>query len=168
MKKYLGFLLTVMLFSKVSAVPPDGQSLASGTAIVIKVATQWSSTTKDCPAFIVANDVTDQNGNTIIPAGTKVTTVCKIKKERGCGIPAKAEFNFISTTTKTGQTVSLTGTTKERGQDKIGLSVGLTVGLSCVIGPFAWPCLAIKGKPIELSPTYQTSASTIGNVIIKQ
>ena len=129
----------------------NGSVLAAGTALTVKIKNNWSTKNNEVPEFVVANNVTDLDGNILIPGGAVITTQVKEHRARGVGRPGFIDVQYISVKAVDGQNIALIGGFNKKGENRYALCHGLTWGLFFfVLGPFSLPCLAIKGKELHL------------------
>lgn len=168
MKKYIALVLAITMYAESFANSADGLVLGSGVPVFLKLSESWTTKSKLCPQFVVANNVTDSKGNILIYANTTVESNCEIKRAKGVGRGGLLKLNFVSTTAIDGQRVALYGKVEAEGDDRKGLVHGLTWPMFfLVLGPLALPLLAIKGKQAKLSANYQVVANTVGYVQIR-
>ena len=148
------FLLTVNVFAQ------EESLLTTGQIISIKLKEDWIGKSKKNPEFVVANNVTNANGKVLISSGSVITSQVKNIKARGLGRGGKLKVQFLSVNAVDGQTIALSGQFTEKGKDRYGLCFGLTGGLLILLGPFSLPCLAIKGKEIQLNASEIVGTAT--------
>ncbi|MBO4611729.1 MAG: hypothetical protein J5671_01000 [Bacteroidaceae bacterium] len=117
--------------------------LTRGTVVYIRTMSEISSKTNETIDAIVDADVKGSDGKVLIKKGTRVNANVVTKKAKGVGKPGSISLKNLSTTSVDGQTIHLSGTVSEEGENKHTkvLAVGLSVGLLL----FA-PCLAYLAK----------------------
>lgn len=110
--------------------------------------------------FAVVSDVKDKNGNVLIKAGAPVTAQISFSKKRGfIGIAGDLTVSDFHVTAVDGTYVPLVGNVSQKGEDKIVLSVVLSV----LVCPFF---LFMKGEDAKLPAGTTKPAYTATDVYI--
>ena len=164
MKKICSFVLALaaLNISAFASVP-----LARGTVVYIRTMSEISSATNESLDAIVDADVKTTDGRVAIKKGTRVNVNLVNQKAKGIGKPGTIEIKSISTTSVDGQTIYLTGSVKEEGENKRFQSLRLGLGLGLAVFP---PCLAILamkgGKAVIPAGTIYTHFSVAEEYLI--
>lgn len=143
-------------------------TLQNGTPISVRLQNVVSSSGGSEPEFVIAFDVKDPNGQTLIKEGTPVAVSNDIKKRKSIGKPGKIDVKFESTTTVDGQIVLLNGSKSFSAESKKGKVLGISLGVGIFL---FWPMIAYlakKGDDVTVQPSIITNAAfTVGTVNVK-
>ena len=104
--------------------------LTRGTVVYIRTMSEISSKSNASLDAVVDADVKSPDGQVLIKKGTRVNMNVDVKKAKGVGKPGTITLKNLSTTSVDGQTIYLSGSIHETGENKHGkvLGVGLGVG----------------------------------------
>lgn len=141
----------------------NGVKLPAMTPLIIR-ATETISTrdivSGSIVSFAVVSDVKDKNGNVLIKAGAPVTAQISFSKKKSfVGISGDLTVSDFHVTAVDGTYVPLVGNVSQKGEDKIVLSVVLSV----LICPFF---LFMKGEDAQLPAGTTKPAYTATDVFI--
>lgn len=159
MKKFL-VIFAVILFSLTSY--SQNNALKPGTTVYVKLMDVVSSDNLSGQVNAVVDlDVLDENGATLISAGTPVEIVVEKKKSGMIGRAGKINISYVGTTAADGQKITLTGNYKKEGKSRAGLSLGIT-GCGCfILPPFNFLALLIKGGAVEIPANSKLDGATV-------
>lgn len=149
---------------KLAAAGAGKSTLAAHTPIIIRCTETIS--TRDIVSggevnFAVVNDVKDANGNILIKAGSPVTAQISFAKSKGMiGRSGEVTVTDFHTTAVDGTYVPLSGSVSARPDDKMTLSIVLSV-LVCPL------FLLLKGDDAQVPAGTTKTAYTISEVHIK-
>lgn len=149
---------------KISSNASGKTVLPAHTPIVIRCTETIS--TKDVVSggtvnFAVVSDVFDNNGNVLIKAGTPVTAEIAFAKSKGMiGRSGEVTVNDFHTTAVDGTYIPLSASVTARPEDKMVLSVVLSV-LLCPL------FLLLKGEEAQVLAGTTKTAYTVSDVYIK-
>lgn len=82
MKKYITFLLAFLLYSEGFSINTNSLVLGSGVPVFLKLSESWSTKSRLCPQFVVANNVTDSKGNILIMQIRQLNPTAKLNEQR--------------------------------------------------------------------------------------
>ena len=149
---------------KLTTNSPGKSILRANTPIVIRCTE--TITTRDVVSgstvnFAVVTDINDSNGNILIKAGTPVTAQISFAKTKGLvGTSGELTITDFHTTAVDGTYVPLSGTVSANPNDKMVLSVVLSV----VVCPLF---LLMKGEDEKLLAGTTKTAYTVSQLYIK-
>ena len=120
-----------------------GSPLVRGTSVYIRTLSEISSKNNEALDAVIDIDVKTTDGIVAIKKGTPVNANIERQKAKGVGKQGYIQITSMSTTSVDGQTIYLSGSVKEEGENKRGkvLGLGLGIGLCLFL-----PCLAILAK----------------------
>jgi hypothetical protein len=105
--------------------------------------------------FAVYEDVKDNNGKIIVRKNESVSALITISSRAGGGVPGKIIIKFQETKDVKGRSIFLNSEPVEfEGASRRGLSIGLTVGMFFVYGPFNFFHLLHTGEDVSIPAGY--------------
>ena len=124
-------------------------SIPPGTPVQVSLTTDIRSN-ENRPSraqFVVYRDVT-VDGRVVIAQGSPVDAEIRTHGALGLGARGWVEVEVRATVGVDGGYIPLTGEARIEGSERVGLVVGLSVGLFFVVGPFSLFGLLIHGTDV--------------------
>lgn len=157
-------VLFMCAFISMGSAMAQESTLASGTAVPVRILTEIQSNSDFEPSFnaIVERDIYDTTGKKIlIRRGTPVVLSGNVQRARGLGKPGSIKLTAVNTTAVDGRTIALMGGYEVVGASRKGTALGVGLGVGLTV---CWPCMfcmCIKGEKVSIPEN-----TVINNIVV--